>query len=97
MRTQDQSYSSQPGAPDQLRLDECENMGLKAFEYSEHTFLDFGNGTDPENNLFKNINNNCYYYSEEEVNAKVKQDHNFSIIHFISRSLYANFISIKNT
>lgn len=50
---------------------------------------------DPDQNLLDNFNVNCCYYSEEQFNTTIKYDHGISIIHFNSRSLYANFQSIK--
>ena len=50
---------------------------------------------DPENNFFKNISDNCGYYTEEKFNKSIQLDKGLSIIHFNSRSLYANFGEIK--
>lgn len=49
---------------------------------------------DPENNFFKNVNT-CRYYTEEQFNNDITLDRCISIIHFNSRSLYANFNHIK--
>ncbi len=51
---------------------------------------------DPENNFFHSINNNCLYYSDDLFNNIIKTEHKLSIIHFNSRSLYANFHNIKH-
>ena len=51
--------------------------------------------TDPENNLFFNINADCGYYTDGQYNKTIKGDQKLSIIHFNSRSLYANFHNIK--
>lgn len=42
------------------------------------------------------INNNCSYYTEYQYNQNINSEGKISIIHFNSRSLYANFINIKN-
>lgn len=68
---------------------------LETFAYTEHGIQDIENDIDPENNLFHNINNNCSYYTEDEFNVTFQSDDNISIIHFNSRSLYANFLNIK--
>lgn len=95
MTTQDNSDLSRGGILEQLiKLDDHDKMGLKTFEYTEHKPQDIENDIDPDNNFLNNINNNCCYYSDEQFNATVKIDHNFSIIHFNSRSLYANFKKI---
>ena len=56
-----------------------------------HSNLDL----DPDNIFFMNVNNNCSYYTEDQLNT-IKRDKCFSIIHFNSRSMYANFNSIQN-
>lgn len=48
---------------------------------------------DPDNRFFAHSNVNCKYYSEDEF--KMINVENFSIIHFNSRSMYANFNHIK--
>ncbi|KAL7373405.1 hypothetical protein ABVT39_006045 [Epinephelus coioides] len=59
------------------------------------TPTDIENDIDPENNFFHNIKNNCYYYTEEQFNNTIKSGNKISVIHFNSRSLYANFENIK--
>ena len=51
---------------------------------------------DPESNFFMNVNNNCCYYTEDQFKNNIKLDHCISIIHFNSRSLYANLTLIKD-
>lgn len=51
---------------------------------------------DPESNCFKNVNNKCCYYSEDQFKTDIKLDNGISIIHFNSRSLYTNFHNIKD-
>ena len=51
----------------------------------------FEDDIDPEGNFFNHISSKCDYYTEEKFNKSIKQDQGLSIIHFNSRSLYANF------
>lgn len=64
---------------------------LDTFAYTGYKMQDIENKIDPENNLLININNSCSYYTEEQCNITFQLEHNISIIHFNSRSLYANF------
>ena len=72
-----------------------DKLELKTFEYTEHSLQDMEDNIDPENNFFFNINPDCSYYTDEQYNKNIKADQKLSIIHFISRSLYANFHNIK--
>ena len=56
---------------------------------------DISEDIDPECNFFLNVNDNCSYYSEDQFINNIKLDQSISIIHFNSRSLYANFSNIK--
>ena len=76
-------------------ITEYEDLELNPFQYTEHHPQDIENDIDPENNFFPNIKNNCYYYTEEQFNNTIKSGNKISIIHFNSRSLYANFENIK--
>ena len=55
----------------------------------------FNLNIDPENNFYMNVDNNCSYYTEDQFNRSIKVDKSLSIIHFNSRSLYANFTAIQ--
>lgn len=68
---------------------------LGTFLYTEHKTQDMENNIDPENNLFCNINISCRYYTENQYNATIREEKNISIIHFNTRSLYANFHKMK--
>lgn len=57
--------------------------------------MDYELDINPESNFFNNINSNCCYYSEDQFKDDVKLDNCISIIHFSSRSLYANYQNIK--
>ena len=75
---------------------------LKRLDYLElNTFKDTTshrtlNDIDPENNFFVNTSNNCHYYTDEQYNSTFKNENKISMIHFNSRSLYANFQNIKD-
>ena len=77
------------------RIEEQDLLELKTFEYTEYKSQDLDYDIDPDNNFFSAINNNCYYYTDELYNRSIKADGKFSIIHFNSRSMYANFSLIK--
>ena len=51
---------------------------------------------DPDTNFFINMNNNCSYYTEEQLNNTIMTEQGLSIIHLNSRSLYANFESLQD-
>jgi len=72
-----------------------DKLELRTFQYTNHSLLDLENDIDPENNFLSNINNDCCYYTEEQFNQSIKMDSKMSLIHFNSRSLYANFNNIK--
>ena len=78
------------------RIIDCNNLELQSLEYTDHNSYDMENDLDPDNNFFATINDNCRYYTDEQYNQIIKTDGNISIIHFNSRSLYANFNSIKD-
>lgn len=72
-----------------------DGLNFKSFHFTDHNLMDFEHDIDPDNNFFNNVNINCRYYSDEQFNLKIKLDHGMSVIHFNSRSLYANFQNIK--
>ena len=78
------------------RILDHNNMELKTFQYTDHNLRDIENDIDPDNNFFSNINDNCCYYTDEQYNQTIKTDNKLSIIHFNSRSMYANFNNIKD-
>ena len=73
-----------------------DTLELNTFEYTDHSALDLEHEIDPDNNFFSTINNNCHYYTGEQFNRSIKTVGKLSIIHFNSRSLYANFTSIRD-
>lgn len=77
------------------RIMEHDELELRPCEYTEHKTLDIENDIDPDNHFFHNINDNCQYYADEQYNQSIKADGKLSIIHFNSRSMYANFENIK--
>ena len=77
------------------RINEHEHIELKQMEYTEHNALDLEQDINPDNNFFSSLNNNCCYYTDSQFNQNINVDGKLSIIHFNSRSLYANFVNIK--
>ena len=77
------------------RINDHHHLELRTFEFTEHNAQDLEQNIDPDNNFFYSINNNCTYYSDEQFNQSITSKDQFSIIHFNSRSLYANFSNIK--
>lgn len=71
----------------------CEHTKLKSFDFQDHRFYELENGIDPDIHFYQNVNMTCEYYSEKELNTK---KNGFSLIHFNSRSLYSNFVKIKD-
>ena len=74
----------------------ADNLELKTFSYMDYKCQDMEEDVDPDNNFFDDIFDNCCYYTTDKYNRTVKVDNKLSIIHFNSRSLYANFNSIKD-
>lgn len=77
------------------RIADHEDLELHTFEHNNFNSHDIENDIDLENIFFHSINNNCLYYTDEQFNNTVKNENELSIIHFNSRSLYANFHNIK--
>lgn len=51
---------------------------------------------DPDSNFYFNGIYKCGYYTDEKFNKDIKMGGNLSIVHFNSRSLYANFDHIQD-
>ncbi len=49
-------------------------LELKPCEYTEHKLLDIENDIDPDNHFFSNINDKCYYYTDEQYNQTIKAE-----------------------
>lgn len=73
----------------------CEDIELPVFQHRNYHLQDIENDIDPDNNFYNVINDSCNYYSDDQFNNRIKTEQKLSIIHFNSRSLYANFDSIK--
>ena len=85
-----------PGQNDlSQRIANYEDVEIQTFQHSNYHTHDIENDIDPETNFFHSLNNDCRYYNEEQFNNTIKTSHKLSIIHFNSRSLYANFHNIK--
>lgn len=89
------SFSPGDNSNTTQRINDHDNPELQTFQYTEHNLLDMEHDIDPDNYLFNTINNNCCYYTDEQYN-QIHKDGKLSIIHINSRSLYANFASIKD-
>ena len=74
----------------------ADNLELKTFSYMDYKCQDMEEDVDPDNNFFNDLVDNCCYDTMDQYNRTVKVDNKLSIIHFNSRSLYANFNSIKD-
>ena len=61
----------------------------------EHDMYDL-NDVDPESHVFNHFGDTCKYYTDDQVKDNVELDNSFSIIHFNSRSMYANFSEIRD-
>lgn len=75
------------------KIKESNNMD---FAYSQYDLQNTEIDIDPENNFFTRSVNDCQYYTEDHYNGNFKNVNTFSVIHFNSRSLYANFDNIKS-
>ena len=97
MTSPDITHMSLSGDNDQQRLlsGDCETLGLKMFEYTEHRMHDMDSDIDPENNFYNTTYNQCEYYTEEKLKRKDFMEGSISIIHFNCRSMKANFSKIK--
>lgn len=73
----------------------AEPLGNQTALGADYKVYDFENQVDPENHVFNNLIDNCKYYSDDELNAKIAMDNTFSLIHFNARSMYANFNKMK--
>lgn len=74
---------------------EYELRELKLSEYTEYSSLELEDQIDPDNMFLSSNPINCKYYTENDYNTSVESQGKFSIIHFNSRSMYANFNAIK--
>ena len=82
---------------DDDKYKKCDNLNLDTFIYNEYRDNDYEGTLDPVNNLYKNNQHDCQYYSVEKFNETFNQDHGLSIIHFNCRSLPQNFDKVKET
>lgn len=69
-------------------------MSKSFLNLTEHKLSTFENSIDPEANFYNENKSNSEYYAENQFN-NLNLD-GFSIIHFNSRSLYTNFVQIKD-
>ena len=76
-------------------IKEQDQLLLKTFEYTDYKTKDLDYEIDPDNNFFSSIINKCCYYTDQQYNQSISSEGKLSIIHFNSRSMYANFNLIK--
>ncbi len=73
------------------------NLNFKSFNHADHKMYEIENDIDPDNHFFNDaINNCCEYYTEDKFKRNVNMEGALTIIHLNSRSLYKNFIHIKD-
>ena len=90
------AISQDDNAEDQTNMTKCTMYEhLKPSEYTDYKLLDIENDIDPDNHFFSTIRDNCRYYTDEQFNQDITLESKLSIIHFNSRSMYANFNDIK--
>lgn len=70
-------------------------MTLQISQYNEQNTFNMENQINPDNQFLNSINNNCRYYTNDQLN-NISKDGQLSIIHINCRSLYANFTDIKD-
>ena len=68
---------------------------FKPFDYTEFRSSDFEGDIDPENHFFNQIDLDCKYFTESQLNHSITKENGLSIIHFNCRSLNANFKKIE--
>ena len=68
---------------------------FEPFNYTEFRSSDFESDIDPENHFFNQINIDCKYFTESQLNHTISKEKGLSIIHFNCRSLNANFKKIE--
>ena len=75
------------------RIKEYDQLELTTCDYS---ILDTEQHIDPDINFFPSSNNTCHDYTSDQHNCNINLDDKLSIIHFNSRSLFTNFVNIKD-
>lgn len=77
------------------RVNGYDQLDLRSYQCADHNTQDLEKDIDPDKNFLCNIMDNCQYYNQEQYNQTFATRETLSIIHFNSRSLYANFNNIK--
>ena len=79
--------------------EQCAQLKYVPFNYSDKNDYTINGSIDPDNNLHNRVNVDSLYYTDDEFNTKVVPKSeglsNFSIIHFNTRSMAANFNKLK--
>lgn len=84
---------------DDIDLSDTSNNLFDLHNFNNFRFIrpnkyDIEREIDPETYLYNEPN--CQYYTEEQFNSKVNMKQSLSVIHFNSRSLWKNFVKIKD-
>lgn len=96
MSNTERTYSIPGGdTPGTQWVDEHQQEELGVFEYTDDDNMGLEQDLDPNNNFLASLNSRCCYYTDEQFNQNINSQGKFSLIHFNSRSLYANFSNIK--
>lgn len=71
---------------------------METSQYTAHHSYDLENAIDPDNNFLLEVEENCFYYTGDQLNQSLAKEGNTSIglIHFNSRSLSKNFKDIRD-
>ncbi|XP_042076683.1 uncharacterized protein LOC106633234 [Haplochromis burtoni] len=78
------------------KYDGTVNFQLTTHIDIENKTLMYDSNIDPDCNFFNNKTNECNYYTNEQLKKEFKVEQGITMVHFNSRSLYANFQSIKD-
>ncbi len=69
----------------------ADELRLKTFDYTDHSLHNIEHDIDPDNHFYLNMNQQCSYFTEEQLRNNVNPDQKFTVIHFNSSSLSRNF------
>ena len=77
----------------------CYALGqhFKAFQFTEHrsNTLEAHTIIDPDSNFYNTVNNECMYYTDEQLSNKFDTAQGLSIIQFNCRSIKSNFVKLQ--
>ena len=73
----------------------CKNISLDFNNDTEYKINNWEDKIDPDLNFYNEIDLDCNYVTDSQFNVQIKNNVDFSIIHFNARSLKANFENVK--